>query len=481
RPFILCEYAHAMGNSLGGFRTYWDVIEKYPRAQGGCVWDWVDQSFREVDPKTGKSYWTYGGDYGPKDVPSFGNFCTNGLVAADRTPHPHLAEVQKVYQNIKSRLVSASPKDIRLEVRNWYSFTNTNAFHAEWNVVDSEGNMLASGKQNLDLNPDSKGEMQIVFGKELEGVGERFFYIEWCDPNGKRVAYDQFALPIPNANPSVRVFGNEKVEYGIDKVTGAISTLTLNGEEMLTSPISISLWRPPTDNDLRDGNGARAWRSAGIDSLRQRVISVEAVKGGDTLVKLELLGRNGQKLGFADQKISLSKEGELEISVIWKPNTEVLKAVARLGLAFTMPKHYQNVRYLGRAPYETYVDRQDAGTIRIDSRRVDEMFHNYVRPQASGNRTGTRWMEITDNSGKGLHVKALGGEPFQFSAYPYSDNSIRKATHLHHLPDGEDVTVHLDYRQMGIGTATCGPGVRKEFLVPVEETAFGFVIRPYKK
>lgn len=481
RPFILCEYAHAMGNSLGGFRTYWDVIEKYPKAQGGCVWDWVDQSFREVDPKSGKSYWTYGGDYGPKNVPSFGNFCTNGLVAADRTPHPHLAEVQKVYQNIKSSLLSASPKEVRLEVRNWYAFTNTNAFHAEWNVLDSEGNMLVHGKENLDLAPDSKGEMRIAFDKELEGVGERFFYMEWCAPDGKRVAYDQFALPIAPAKPSVRTFGKEKVEYRIDKTTGAISSLTLDGEEMLTSPIAISLWRPPTDNDIRDAHGNRAWQSSGIDSLQQKVVSVVAQKDGSTIVNLELLGRSGQKLGFAEQKISKGAQGEVKISIVWKPNQEVLKAVARLGLAFAMSKEFRNVKYLGRAPYETYVDRADAGIVRIDSRSVDEMFHNYVRPQATGNRTGTRWMEITDGRGKGLYVKALGEELFQFSAYPYSDSSIRKATHQHHLPDGEDVTVHLDHRQMGIGTATCGPGVRKEFLVPVEETAFGFVIRPYRK
>ena len=150
RPFILCEYLHAMGNSCGGLKEYWDVFENNPMAQGGCVWDWVDQSFREID-KNGKWYWTYGGDYGPEGIPSFGNFCCNGLVGANREPHPHLLEVKKVYQNIKVTL--ANQKNLTIRVKNWYDFSNLNEYVLNWNVTADNGKILAEGTKTVDCAP----------------------------------------------------------------------------------------------------------------------------------------------------------------------------------------------------------------------------------------------------------------------------------------------------------------------------------------
>ena len=148
--FRSCEYLHAMGNSCGGLKEYWDVFENNPMAQGGCVWDWVDQSFREID-KNGKWYWTYGGDYGPEGIPSFGNFCCNGLVGANREPHPHLLEVKKVYQNIKVTL--ANQKNLTIRVKNWYDFSNLNEYVLNWNVTADNGKILAEGTKTVDCAP----------------------------------------------------------------------------------------------------------------------------------------------------------------------------------------------------------------------------------------------------------------------------------------------------------------------------------------
>ena len=176
RPFILCEYLHAMGNSCGGLKEYWDVFENNPMAQGGCVWDWVDQSFREID-KNGKWYWTYGGDYGPEGIPSFGNFCCNGLVGANREPHPHLLEVKKVYQNIKATL--ADQKNLTIRVKNWYDFSNLNEYVLNWNVTADNGKILAEGTKTVDCAPHATVDVTLGAVKLPNTVREAYLNISW--------------------------------------------------------------------------------------------------------------------------------------------------------------------------------------------------------------------------------------------------------------------------------------------------------------
>ena len=176
RPFILCEYLHAMGNSCGGLKEYWDVFENNPMAQGGCVWDWVDQSFREID-KNGKWYWTYGGDYGPEGIPSFGNFCCNGLVGANREPHPHLLEVKKVYQNIKATL--ADQKNLTIRVKNWYDFSNLNEYVLNWNVTADNGKILAEGTKTIDCAPHATVDVALGAVKLPNTIREAYLNISW--------------------------------------------------------------------------------------------------------------------------------------------------------------------------------------------------------------------------------------------------------------------------------------------------------------
>lgn len=481
RPFILCEYLHAMGNSCGGLKDYWDVFENEPMAQGGNVWDWVDQSFREID-KNGKWYWTYGGDYGPEGIPSFGNFCCNGLVNADRQPHPHLLEVKKVYQNIKATLLS--PKNMKLRIKNWYDFSNLNEYELHWNVTADNGEKIAEGTKVLDCEPHAT--IDVSLGNVLlpKTVREAYLNISWTRREASpmiaedwEVAYDQFVIAGNKNYTGYRPQKAGETTFTVDKETGALTSLALDGKELLATPITLSLFRPATDNDNRDKNGARLWRKAGLDNLTQKVTSLKEGKN-TTTADIELLNAKGQKVGTADFIYTLDKNGALKIRTTFQPDTAIVKSMARLGLTFRVADTYDQVSYLGRGDNETYADRGQSGKIGLYQTTPERMFHYYVTPQSTGNRTDVRWTKFTDRSGEGIFVDS--NRPFQFSIVPFSDVLLEKARHINELERDGLVTVHLDAEQAGVGTATCGPGVLPQYLVPLKKQSFEFTLYPVK-
>ena len=481
RPFILCEYLHAMGNSCGGLKDYWDVFENEPMAQGGNVWDWVDQSFREID-KNGKWYWTYGGDYGPEGIPSFGNFCCNGLVNADRQPHPHLLEVKKVYQNIKATLLS--PKNMKLRIKNWYDFSNLNEYELHWNVTADTGEKIAEGTKVLDCEPHATIDVSLGNVILPKTVREAYLNISWTRREASpmiaedwEVAYDQFVI-VGNKNyTGYRPQKAGETAFTVDKETGALTSLALDGKELLATPITLSLFRPATDNDNRDKNGARLWRKAGLDNLTQKVTSLKEGKN-TTTATIELLNAKGQKVGTADFIYMLDKNGALKIRTTFQSDTAIVKSMARLGLTFRVADTYDQVSYLGRGDNETYADRGQSGKIGLYQTTPERMFHYYVTPQSTGNRTDVRWTKFTDRSGEGIFVDS--NRPFQFSIVPFSDVLLEKARHINELERDGLVTVHLDAEQAGVGTATCGPGVLPQYLVPLKKQSFEFTLYPVK-
>lgn len=482
RPFILCEYAHAMGNSVGGLKEYWDVFESEPMAQGGCIWDWVDQSFREIDAN-GKWYWAYGGDFGPKGVPSFGNFCCNGLVNADREPHPHLQEVKKIYQNIKCHLIN--PKDLTIGVKNWFDFTNLNAYTLRWEVVADNGSILTSGSQVVDCAPHAVAEVKLGAVKLSSTIREAFLNLSWvpdtavCSPlSAPEVAYDQFVLPAGKKAKIISPAGTCETSYTVDKETGALTSYVCGGKEMLASPLSLSLYRPITDNDNRDRNGARLWKAAGLDNLTQKTISIKEEKR-KTTARIALINPESKQVGEATFVYSSDTKGALTVKGTFVPDTSLIKSLARIGVVFEIPYSYNEVTYLGRGDMETYADRKQAGRIGIWKTDVERMFHYYVNPQSTGNRTDTRWLTLTNEAGNGLYLNS--DKDFQFSVIPFKDENVDKATHINELKHSGSITVHLDAEQAGVGTATCGPGVLPQYLVPVKEHTFTFTLQPVVK
>ncbi len=481
RPFILCEYLHAMGNSCGGLKEYWDVFENNPMAQGGCVWDWVDQSFREID-KNGKWYWTYGGDYGPEGIPSFGNFCCNGLVGANREPHPHLLEVKKVYQNIKVTL--ANQKNLTIRVKNWYDFSNLNEYVLNWNVTADNGKILAEGTKTVDCAPHATVDVTLGAVKLPNTVREAYLNISWTRREASsmidkdwEVAYDQFVFAGNKNYTGYRPHKAGETTFTVDKQTGALTSLNLNGKELLATPLTLSLYRPATDNDNRDKNGARLWRDAGLDCLTQKVVSLKESKTSTT-ARVEILNVKTQRVGIADFVYSLDRNGALKVHTTFQPDTTIVKSMARLGLTFRVSNAYDQVSYLGRGDNETYIDRNQSGKIGVYQTTPERMFHYYVAPQSTGNRTDVRWVKLGDTSGEGIFVES--DRAFQFSIIPFSDVLLEKARHINELERDGLLTVHLDAEQAGVGTATCGPGVLPQYLVPLKKQSFEFTLYPVK-
>ena len=481
RPFILCEYLHAMGNSCGGMKEYWDVFENEPMAQGGCIWDWVDQSFREVD-QDGNWYWTYGGDYGPKDVPSFGNFCCNGLVNAVREPHPHLLEVKKIYQNIKSTLVDK--KNLTIRVKNWFDFSDLNEYLLHWSVTGDDGTIVAEGSKEVTCAPHAVVDITLGAVKLPKTLREAYLNLSWTRVKATplvtsdwEVAYDQFVLPVSKNSWSGKPAKAGNTTFVVDEATSALKSLCLDGEELLASPITLSLFRPATDNDNRDQNGAKLWRQAGLDHLTQKVVSLKEGKN-KTTVKADILNAEGKKIGNAEFIYALNRDGSMKVQTTFEPDTSLVKSMARLGITFEMKDTYENVTYLGRGEHETYTDRNQSGKIGVYKTTPERMFHYYVVPQSTGNRTDVRWLQLTDEHGKGCWIEA--NSFFQFSTFPFSDVILEKARHINELKRDGKITIHLDAEQAGVGTATCGPGVLPSYLVPLTKQTFDFTIYPVK-
>lgn len=496
RPFIMTEYLHAMGNSGGGLKEYMHVFESEPIVQGGCIWDWVDQSFREVDAD-GRWYWTYGGDYGPKGIPSFGNFCCNGLVNAVREPHPHLLEVKKAYQYIKASLLDA--RNLTLSIKNWYDFTNLSAYALNWQVVGDNGKVIAQGTRSIDAAPHEAVEVTLGGVRLPADVREAYLNLSWTKAVASasaatevdtpadasvsslvgadhEVAYDQFVLTANKNYRAPQPKLTARPQIGIDPETGALRSYIYKGVEMLASPVTLSLYRPVTDNDNRERTGgARAWKKAGLDKLSQRALSVKTNSHGGR-AEVELLNDRGERLGTAGFVYTLKKDGTLDIETNFEPDTTAITSLARVGLTFEMPDTYQQVAYLGRGDHETQTDRMQSGRIGIYHTDVERMFHYYVRPQATGNRTDVRWMQLLDGAGEGLAFRS--DAPFQFSVIPFRDENLDAATHVNLLRREGVLTVHLDAAQAGVGTATCGPGVLPQYRVPVRDYTFKFSLRP---
>ncbi len=486
RPFILCEYSHAMGNSVGGLEDYWDIFEASPKLQGGLIWDWVDQSFVET-AANGKRYFAYGGDYGPANVPSDNSFLCNGLVTSVRTPHPALTEVKKVYQYIKCHL--AVPSTLTVEVKNWMDFTNLNEYTLRWKVTTPSGKVVKEGERTIDCAPHAT--TQFTLGEYTPtDEAEAYLDLSWTPKadaaiikSGYEVAYDQFVLPGTPVKPDTTpaklkrkgdTYRSGDIEFTLSKATGSITALTAGSRQVLATPIALSLYRPATENDLAWGGEAKKWRDAGLDSLT--IVAGKAVKERNAVsISAEIIGRTGLMVGTVDYKYYVTASGSLAINCRFIPDTATVKSLPRVGLTFRVPETVcPTVTYLGLSG-ETYADRMAAGRIGEYTVRPVDDFHRYVKPGAAGNHMLTRWMQL---DGDNLRVNSTG--LFQFSVYPYYDPAVDTAQHVSDLVADGLMTVHLDAAQSGLGTATCGPGVLPQYRVEVKPYEFTFFFTPMK-
>ncbi|MFH1573713.1 MAG: glycoside hydrolase family 2 TIM barrel-domain containing protein, partial [Acidobacteriota bacterium] len=495
RPLILCEYAHAMGNSVGNLQDYWDVIEREPFLQGGCIWDWVDQGLRKLT-SDGRSFFAYGGDFG--DQPNDGNFLCNGLVQPDRRPNPHLQEVKKVYQYIR-----AAPEDLSqglIRVRNKYDFISLDSFDAAWEL-SADGEVVQGGKlPRFSLGPREEQVLRVPFSQPPPGPGTEYRFkvafalsrpALWAD-RGHIVAWDQFPLPVaplplPAADPAsmpalqaaetadaVTVKGPDW-QVAINRAGGALAAWEYGGRKLLSTPLVPNFWRVPTDNDVGNGMPARqaVWRTAGDD---RRLVSLAVEQPQPQLVRItadfELsAGKSALRLTYY-----VFGSGDIVVESSFRPGMDLVD-LPRFGMQASVPGEFTNMRWYGRGPQETHWDRKSGAAIGVYSGSVVDQVHPYVRPQETGNKTEVRWMTLTNDAGEGILV--VGETELNVSVWPFTMLDLERAKHTYELPARNTVTANIDHAQMGVGgDDSWGARPHAAYTLPAKPYSYRFRLAP---
>ena len=502
RPFIMVEYCHAMGNSMGGLQDYWDVFEAHEQLQGGCIWDWVDQSFIVHDSVKNVDWLAVGGDFGHAyGVGDDDAFCANGVVSSDRTPHHHAAEVKKVYQGIKFKPVDLNAGEF--EVTNWYSFTNLSSFEVNYRIYTNE-KTIHEEVLNIDLKPFETKRFNIQRFRTYGQQGEEFFVrfsVKLKEdqpfmPKGTEVAYDCFKLDYPSEpkiqkdnEGEVKVYPTEDGTLTIqgqnfalkfDERTGFVSSYTFDGQKIITDYLKLNFWRAPTLNDEVDQHGSKVWKRAGLNELEPKRVATET----KTLVDGRLMLRQTINLLDFDEKVQIvvnqiyiiSGDGEIAIN----NRAEMMGDVASLpkvGMQMHLPTDFLDLSYFGKDT-ENYPDRNASGTFGVYSCNALDLFEQHVVPQDNSNHSDVRWMAIESPSNPyGLFVTST--IPFNLSMYPYSDEELTRARRINQLEKAPFMTLNVDAHQSGLGTATCGPGVAERYLLQDKVYEYDLCLRPY--
>lgn len=506
KPLIQCEYAHAMGNSQGGFKEYWDLVRKYSNYQGGFIWDFVDQSLRWKG-KDGRDIYAYGGDFNAYDV-SDNNFCNNGLVNPDRRPNPHMYEVGYFYQNIWANAIDEATGE--LTVFNEFFFRDLSAYALEWEVLRNGQPMRNGRLERLDIAPQTSGRIKLdlcPMDEQAEWLLNLYFVQkdrEGLLPAGHVVAYNQLQLRpyempglfvTPRENYSMneamltimdndlnylRVRGNGFV-VDFDRHTGYLCRYDVNGASMIKEghALTPNFWRAPTDNDMG------ALINQKYEVWRKPVIQLKDLKyrtEGDSVL-VNAVYDLPQVKGLLRLDYAIGRCGAIRVHQQLVPQTTGdVPNMFRFGMQMPMPKEFEQIVYYGRGPIENYIDRNHASLLGVYKQTVDEQFYPYIRPQETGTKTDIRWWNICNPSGKGLRIVATA--PFSASALHYTidcldDGRQKGQRHSLELTPMPLTNLCIDLKQMGLGCVNSwGAIARPEYQLPYGEYEFTFLLMP---
>ncbi len=509
KPLILCEYAHAMGNSVGNLWKYWDPIYKHPSLQGAHVWDWVDQGLRKPIPKkvagtlrvpsaAEGTFFAYGGDYGPPGTPSDGNFCMNGLVASDRTPHPSLIQVKKVYQPVRMKAVDL--RRGKIEITNGYDFIGLEHLDGSWELLGDD-HAVAGGKlPKIELAPGQKKDIAIPLPKVEAVAGVEYwlnvkFRLSEGDSWAKKghvVAWEQFKMPIGSAKPAagaavppldMKEDGNavnltgKDFSMAFDKKQGTFTSLVYKGVELTESGLRPNFWRAPIDNDRGNKmpNRCGVWRGAGAD---WKIDSVNVKRLSPQTVKIDVKGTLPDVPADYNVTYTVFGSGNVVVAVDYKSTKAKLPEIPRFGMQMTVPGGFETMTWYGRGPSESYFDRKDGYAVGVYSGTVDEQFTDYSRPQENGNKTDVRWVALTND--KGIGLLAVGDPLLSVSAWHYTIADLEGAKHTFEMTRRDDITLNLDYRQMGVGgDNSWGARPHPEYQLRDKQYKYQFRLRPF--
>lgn len=508
KPLIQCEYAHAMGNSQGGFKEYWDLVRKYPKYQGGFIWDFVDQSARWYT-KDGKEFYGYGGDFNRYDA-SDNNFQNNGLISPDRVPNPHAHEVGYIYQNIWVKPVDLQKGEISIYNENF--FRDLSDFYAEWQLL-ANGEVLQSGIINdLKVGPQQTVNQKLNYTLDnicpckevLLNVAFKLKNTETLLPAGfavaqqqlsvreykapenllteKKIAHDYTPAPVVEDNDSYYlIVKGENFHIDFERRNGYLSLYDVNGLSILDegAQLTPNFWRAPTDNDMGAGLQKKylAWKNPEI-----KLTSLEhATENGLVVVTAKY------DMPTVSAKLTLTyrinKEEAIEVtqSMTTDKNAKVSN-MFRFGMRAALNKNLSNIQYYGRGPIENYADRNNSTNIGKYAQTVDEQFYSYIRPQETGTKTDIRWWNQTNKGGNGIQL--VGKTPFSASALHYTMESLddgleKDQRHSELVPQTDCVNFCIDKVQMGLGCVNSwGALPLDKYMVPYQDYEFTFVIKP---
>lgn len=513
KPVLICEYAHAMENSLGNFQEYMDDFEKYENMAGGYIWDFVDQSIRKKTPEGDQ--WLYGTDFEkyepgrythiPNTTAMTGSntyFCANGLVSADRKPHPHYYEVKKVYSEIK--VVEKDIQKGEFTLINKKLFTDLSDFQFNWSL-QAEGEEIQSGVIDDTVCPPLS-EKTIKVNYDLSALPEKECVLiisfvnkeahPWCEA-GFEQSFDQFIIKeAPKAEAVAHKNGNISYvkEKGAVVVTGdsfsvkidggKIVSLKYDGKEFLKAPVMPNYFRAVTDNDLSNTNFVPFtipfhpyfnWQRA-TNGLKGNITSVAKNDLGQVVIHIKW---SVMLMGNAASKIAVNPDGSLELT---QAGTPKMFNLTRFGTKMGLLREFDNVKWYGRGPQETYCDRKTGGKITLHNMSVADLEHHYMRPQENANRTDVRFVEVTNKEGKGLRFEALGETPICFSAWHYTQDELQHAKHIHELKHRDITTFNVDLNQLGVGGDMPGDAhVREPYVMHAGTNyEYTFKIMPIK-
>ncbi len=492
RPLVLCEYSHAMGNSNGSLREYFEAFESHHGLQGGFIWDWADQGLLRCD-ESGRPWWAYGGDFG--DEPNDTNFCINGLVGPDRVPHPAMWEFKKLAQPL-----AVEARDLRrgrIRIRNKQDFDDLRWLRGRF-VLQVDGRVVQRGRLPA-LNAPAGGAQDVTLPLRRPALrdGQECFLDLRFDvarerpwaPVGTEMAWEQFALPwrgtraarprragpkplaVSESGASVDVRG-EGFGVGFDREAGVLWSLLFRGRELLRSGPRLCLWRAPTDNDARNLShvhepGFVRWVDLGLD--RVETVAVEARLRRRRDGAAVFAARHHLRVGTPAARVvhrhvyTVTPEGQVEVDDTIEVDP-ALGDLARVGVVFCVAPDLDALRWLGRGPHESYGDRKAGAAVGLWESRVADQTVPYVLPQENGNKTDVRWLALASGHEAGLLV-AAAGPPFEFTVSPYGDRALHRARHVHELEPRAEIEVHVDVRQRGVGSGACGPDTRPAWRV----------------
>lgn len=510
KPVVLCEYAHSMENSLGNFQEYIDDFEKYDNMCGGFIWDFVDQALHVKD-ENGNDNYLYGTDFQGQephkliDIPnttamtgSNVYFCANGIIGADRKPHPQIVEVKHGYQNIGITAIDASNGEFKL--KNKFLFTNLSDFNCKW-VIKAEGEEVLSGElgkiecapleecnikidfDSSKLPKDKEVILTVSFETTKESLGIEKDY---------EIAFEQFiinAMPQPkddNADGNLDFDVNGKrvtvkgdnLEVIVDD--GKIVSYKIDGKELLKAPLMPNYFRALTDNDIDFLNFTPQWAKFHPFYAWQRAThhtradKTEVIKNNNAVEIHIAFSTAGLKKSVATYRVY--PDGRLYVFHSAVPT----KGMLRFGYQMTMDKSMEYVTWYGRGPKPTYIDRKLGSKIDLYKSSVTDFEYRYMRPQESSNRCDVRYFTLTDKNGFGIKVDAYYDNPINFSAYHYTTDGLEKATHINDIPYEDITTVNIDHRQLGVGGDLPGQAfVREPYTMPKgQKQEYSFVITP---